>query len=220
MTSPQLPIALRMIYLFKRLKSFPIINCQFSVFNCLLAYAFFLISSCNSDDEATAPKPKGYFRIDFPKKSYIPYKSDCPFTFDYPVYASVVIDNRKGAEPCWLDINYPNYKSTLHLSYKQVKNNLGKFIEDSRTLATKHEIKASAIDEQIIVRNSDKVYGLLYNIEGNTASSLQFYLTDSTRHFLRGALYFNAVPNSDSIAPVLDFIRKDVNRMVQSFKWN
>ena len=175
--------------------------------------------SCNSDQEVFSPKPKGYFRIDLPENKYLNYSSSCPFSFESSVYSSVTPDIRRGAEPCWLDIVYPKFNATIHLSYKPVQNNIAKFLEDSRILVTKHEVKASSIDEQVIVKDSVKVYGLIYNIEGNTASALQFYLTDSTQHFVRGALYFNALPNSDSIAPVLSFIRKDVYRMIQSFQW-
>lgn len=186
---------------------------------CQLLLFIVLFSSCNSEEEAIVPKPRGYFRIDLPENKYANYSSDCPFAFEHSIYSSVNTDTRRGAEPCWLDIVYPKFNGTIHLSYKPLDNNIGKFLEDSRILVTKHEIKASAIDEQIIVIDSLKVYGLIYSIQGNTASALQFYLTDSTRHFVRGALYFNAVPNSDSIAPVLEFIRKDVYRMIQSFRW-
>ena len=201
-----------MIYLF-RTRSLHRLICPF-----ILLYIV-LFSSCNSDDEPIAPKPKGYFRIELPPKSYVKYIGNCPFTFDYPTYASILADKRPGAEPCWFDMTFPTFKGTINLTYKHIDNNLGKLLEDSRTLAIKHEIKASAIDEQIIMKGTLKVYGLIYNIQGNTASSLQFYLTDSTQHFIRGALYFNVPPNSDSIAPVLDFIRKDVYRMIESFKW-
>ena len=205
-----------MIYLFKK----KVESRKSKGIRGLIPYALCLfLSSCNSDDESTIPKPKGYFRIELPQKSYIKYTGECPFTFDYPSYAFLIDDKRPGAEPCWFDMVFPKFKSTLHFSYKPVNHNLGKYLEDSRTLAVKHEIKASGIDEQLIIKDSANVFGLIYNIEGNAASSIQFYLTDSTQHFLRGALYFNSSPNSDSIAPVLEFIKKDVYRMVNSFEW-
>ena len=182
---------------------------------CLL----FLLSACGSGDEDLKPKPRGYFRIDFPEKNYQAYSSDCPFTFEAPVYAFVHTDDEKNAEPCWLNIDFPRYKGRIHISYKPVHGNLRQYLEDAHTLASKHEIKASSIEEMVIHNDSTHVYGLVYDIEGNAASSLQFYLTDSTTHFLRGALYFIAPPNSDSIAPVVEFIRKDVFKLIKTFRW-
>jgi gliding motility-associated lipoprotein GldD len=178
-----------------------------------------LCSCGGDDDDYYTPKPKGYFRIDFPEKKYVRYDTLCPFAFDYPVYAKVLPDAERTSEPCWINIVYPRFRAQLHLSYKPVAGNIDKFLEDSRTLAVKHTIKASAIEELPIVRDSSKVYGLLYEIDGNAASSVQFYLTDSTSHFIRGALYFNSRPNQDSLGIVVDFIRKDVHRMIESFEW-
>jgi gliding motility-associated lipoprotein GldD len=177
------------------------------------------LSSCGSDDDTLAPKPRAYFRLDFPEKKYVKYDSDCPFTFERPVYSQMDKDRNPGAEPCWLNMNFPTFNGTLHLSYKAVNGNIQQYLEDTYTLASKHQIKASGIEERLIVRDSSKIYGLIYEIEGNAASALQFYLTDSTKHFIRGALYFNEVPNIDSIAPVLAFIKKDVFHMINTFEW-
>jgi gliding motility-associated lipoprotein GldD len=136
-----------------------------------------------------------------------------------PVYSKIGNDKNYGAEPCWLNLNFPNFNGTLHLSYKAVNDNLKGYLEDTYTLASKHQVKSSGIEEQFISRGSNKVYGLIYEIKGNVASSFQFFITDSTHHFLRGALYFNAVPNSDSIAPVLEFIKKDIYQMIATFEW-
>jgi gliding motility-associated lipoprotein GldD len=179
-----------------------------------------ILSSCDDDEDAVfSPKPRGYFRIDMPKKEYVKYDSTCPFSFDYPTYAVINNDKLKGAEPCWLNIDFPRFRATIHLSYKAVNNNISTFLEDARNFAVKHQIKATGMNETVIIRDSSKVYGLLYDIEGNTASSLQFYVTDSTRHFLRGALYFNTTPNIDSLKIVLDFIRQDVLNMIKTTKW-
>ena len=165
------------------------------------------------------PKPKGYFRIELPKKEYKTYISDCPFTFEYPKYAQVNIDNDANTEPCWFNINYPKFKGQLHISYKKVEGNANQFFEDSRNLAYKHTVKADAINENIINKPKDNVYGMLYHLEGNAASSMQFFLTDSTNHFLRGALYFMIPPDNDSLAPVIEFIQQDVYKMIDSFEW-
>ncbi|MDO9612920.1 MAG: gliding motility lipoprotein GldD, partial [Bacteroidota bacterium] len=106
-----------------------------------------------------------------------------------------------------------------HLSYKNVENNLWKLTEESRELAYKHSFKADAIDERIFVNPEKKVYGTIYLIDGNTASPLQFYLTDSTKHFLRGALYIREIPNIDSLRPVIDFLTPDVIHLIETTEW-
>jgi gliding motility-associated lipoprotein GldD len=185
----------------------------------LLLFSCILVASCNSDEDELTPKPRGYFRIDLPEKKYQTYDSDCPFTFETPTYSYVHKDDERNAEPCWLNIDFPQFKGRIHITYKPIKNNIHKYLEDAYVLASKHQIKASSIEEKVIRHDSLKVYGLVYDIEGNAASSLQFYLTDSTHHFLRGALYFIAPPNGDSIAPVVEFIRKDVFRLINTFRW-
>ena len=177
--------------------------------------------SCTSedDDEVYTPKPKAYFRIAFPEKKYVSYDSVCPFKFEVPAYSRMENDKTTNAEPCWLNLQFPQFNGTLHLSYKAVNGNINKYFEDTYTLASKHQIKASGIEEQLFKNDSLKVYGLMYEIEGNAASAIQFYLTDSSKHFLRGALYFNSVPNIDSIAPVLSFIKKDIFHLIETFEW-
>jgi gliding motility-associated lipoprotein GldD len=174
--------------------------------------------SCMDNDTVT-PKRTGYFRIKLPEKQYIKYSAECPFTFDYPVYAQVVKDDDPSAEPCWLNVVYPRFKAKIYLSYKVVDNNLTQLLDECRTFAIKHEVKASAINENEVVNPKEHIYGLIYDIQGNAASNIQFYLTDSTKNFIRGALYFYTAPNKDSLEPVLQFIKKDVYNMVQSFRW-
>jgi gliding motility-associated lipoprotein GldD len=187
---------------------------------CLLLIVNFFSSCGNEDDENTiAPKPRAYYRLSFPEKKYVLYDSACPFKFQIPSYSSMGKDAHSGAEPCWLNLNINPLNATIHLSYKQVSNNLNDYLEDTYTLASKHQIKASGIEETVIKMDSKKVYGLVYEIGGNAASSIQFFLTDSTRHFLRGALYFNAVPNTDSIKPALEFVREDIYNMIKTFEW-
>lgn len=175
-----------------------------------------ILLSCGGDN---LPKPKGYFRIDLPEKKYNTFSSQCPFTFRYPVYSKVVPYKGEQKEQCWFNVEFPAFKGTIHLSYYPLKDDLAKHIEDSRALAFKHSVKANAIDEKLFVSDSVNVSGLVYEIAGNAASSIQFYLTDSTRHFLRGALYFHASPNYDSIAPVHDFVRADIDTMLRSLRW-
>ena len=181
--------------------------------------ALFLIAyiSCTKD---YIPKPRGYFRISFQEKSYRTMDSAAlPYRFDIPRYSKIMPDNDRLAEPFWVNLKIPAHKAELNLSYKKVENNLAKLIEDSRTLAYKHSIKADAINERIFLNPEKKVYGTIYMIEGNTASPLQFYLTDSTYHFLRGALYIREVPNIDSLRPVIDFLTPDVIRLIETTEW-
>lgn len=194
--------------------------------NNLLKYLFFPVviitafSSCDDDeDKIYSPKPRGYFKINFPEKKYISFDTSCPYSFEIPAYATIGRDKHKNAEPCWYNIEFPGFGATIHLSYKPVNNDLNVFVEDSRNFAVRHQIKATGLDESVVVRDSAKVYGLVYDIAGNTASSVQFYLTDSTKHFLRGALYFNSVPNIDSLKVVIDFIREDIIHLVKTCRW-
>jgi gliding motility-associated lipoprotein GldD len=187
----------------------------------LFVISIAMISSCDDeDDQIFSPKPRGYFRIDFPEKTYRMYDSVCPYRFEIPTYARITKDRHKGAEPCWINVEFPQFRATVHLSYKAVSDtNLNTFLEDSREFAIKHQIKATGLDESVVIRDSAKVYGLVYDIAGNTASSVQFYLTDSTKHFLRGALYFNTITNIDSLKIVIDFIRQDILHLVQTCEW-
>ena len=166
------------------------------------------------------PKPRGYFRIALPKKAYTLFDSaGFPYSFEYPTYAKIVSDKEANAEPYWVNINYRGYKAVLHLSYKKINNDLPTLLEDVHAFVYKHTIKADAILETNYSSSERKVYGTLYDIEGNAASALQFYLTDSTKNFVRGALYFYTRPNKDSLAPVVEFFRKDVVRLVDTFTW-
>ena len=182
----------------------------------LLVICFFLLS-CGTD---YVPKPKGFFRIDLPEKQYTEYSSDCPFSFEHPIYSKVSQYTGTNTMPCWMNIDYPKFQGRLHLSYFAINNNIEEYLEDSRSLAYKHTVKAEAIDEKLFIRDVARVYGVLYEIEGvSTASSIQFFLTDSTTHFLRGALYFNIAPRNDSLAPVINFIKEDIYHLIETFKW-
>lgn len=199
--------------LFKRMRFF-------LFFLCLLSTVVCILPSCGDDeDETIAPKPRAYFRLAFPEKKYVAYDSTCPFSFEIPTYTKIEKDKNYRAEPCWLNMEFPSMNGTLHLTYHEVKNNINEYLNETNELASKHQIKASGIEEKLVSKDSSKVYGLIYEIGGNAASSIQFFLTDSTHHFIRGALYFNVAPNTDSIAPVIDFVRKDIYHMIDTFEW-
>jgi gliding motility-associated lipoprotein GldD len=118
----------------------------------------------------------------------------------YPGYAVISDDDSRIAEPCWINIDFPEFRGRLHISYKRVDDNLVELMEDTRKLAFRHTVKADAIDERMFINEKDKVYGVMYELKGNTASAIQFFLTDSSSHFFRAALYFNVQPNKDSLA--------------------
>lgn len=189
-----------------------------SIYLLIIVSVVSIFAFCNCKKNYT-PKPRAYFRIDLPEKQYQKYESDCPYTFQYPVYATINSDKSNPAEKCWANIDFKNIGGRIHISYKDVNNNIAQILEDSRKLAYKHSIKADAIQEQVFIKPEKKVYGILYEIEGNAASSVQFFLTDSTHHYLRGALYFNVEPNKDSLSPVIQFIKDDIIVLIESFEW-
>jgi gliding motility-associated lipoprotein GldD len=184
----------------------------------VLLFSVVSVSSCNQE---YTPKPRGYMRIALPEKSYSLAETDCPYSFEFADYAKFVPDTRQLSGNCWFDIDYPQFKAKLHFSYLPVNGNLAKYLEDSRTLTNKHISKASNIEESLILKDDTRVFGTIYQVEGSRAASpIQFHLTDSTNHFLRGALYFNVTPNNDSLAPVIDFLRDDVLKFIETLEWN
>ncbi len=177
----------------------------------------FLVASCGN---TYTPKPRGYFRIDLPAQKYQSFDQSFPFSFEYPVYADIVPDSSRMAEPYWINLQYMPFHATLHLSYKVIDGNLAQYLNDAHTLVNKHIPKANAITQREFVDREHHVYGLIYDIRGaDAASSYQFYLTDSISNFVRGALYFNMVPNNDSLAPVIEFLKGDVVHMINTFRW-
>jgi len=170
--------------------------------------------------DSYVPKPRGYFRIDLPEKEYRPVDSIYPYAFEMPVYAKIYPDTSSLAEPYWINIAYLPFHAQLHISYKPVHNNLATYLDDAHALVNKHIPRASAISQQEFINPAERVYGLVYEIKGSDAASpCQFYLTDSTARFVRGALYFNVVPNNDSLAPVIEFLRDDIRHMINTFRW-
>lgn len=169
------------------------------------------------EQEKAIPKPVGYFRIDLPDHAYSKKNPDCPFSLSVSEHSYMEYFEDT---PCWFNIVYPELNAKVHLTYKPISNNLREYIEESRSFAYEHQVKAVSIDSKRIVDNDEKVYGLIYSLGGNVASPYQFYVTDSTNHFLRGSLYFSARPNSDSLAPSLSYIKEDVNYMLENFTWS
>lgn len=188
----------------------------------LLVAVLYSLTGCHGD---YVPKQKAYPRVIFPERKYEVYDPpSCPFKFRKPVYAEVHQDSSDFAlranEPCWMNMTFPAFNGTINLTYKEIgpKLSLAQLLEDAHKLSFKHTKKANYIDESII-QNSHGVSGIFYNVGGDAASNIQFFLTDSAHHFIRGSLYFYNEPNTDSMAPVLAYVRQDLDTMLSSFEW-
>lgn len=186
---------------------------------CLLVLSFM---GCNSDP---LPKPRGYFEIELPQKKYVVFdEPEYPYSFEYPVYGNVIKDSTffddLPENPYWVNVEFPGFDARIHISYKVVggKNSLSLLVEDAFKMTSKHSLKATSIDE-IPIKGGPGVEGFVFDIGGNAATGKQFFVTDSTRHFLRGALYFNATPNYDSIRPVETFLYRDMQHLIQTLRW-
>jgi gliding motility-associated lipoprotein GldD len=169
--------------------------------------------------QPSVPKPAGYFRIDLPEKQYIRYASPCSYSIEYPVYGKINLRPAVATDTCWMDIEFPTLKAKVHLTYFNLHGDLASLTESSRELAYKHTIRADAIEEKLWSDETSHVYGILYDLKGNTASAVQFYATDSTQHYLRGSLYFMAQPNEDSLLPVISFLRDDIIHLMETLTW-
>ncbi len=170
-----------------------------------------IIFSCGSDP---LPKPKAMLRLEYPSPAYTLMEKSCPFNFEVNKVAEI-----NGNNNCFLEVTYPSLKATIHITYKEVQDNLENLLKDAQNLTYEHDVKADFITEQPFINNENGAYGMFYEIGGNAASQSQFYITDSTRHFLTGALYFNTKPNYDSILPAADYLKKDMRKIMESLQW-
>lgn len=196
-------------------------NYKFLIFLFLFASLF----SCSSDGPVLSPKPRAYPRIHFPERGIKSFnESYCPFNFKYAKYNNLIKDTLffgdKPENECWFDLHCPSLNSYLHCSYYPIDkvNTFDKLVTDAFVLSNKHNIKANYIDE-IPINKPGKVHGYVFDLDGSVASPFQFYLTDSTDHFLRGSLYIRAKARPDSLAPVFDFLKKDIMEMINTFEW-
>jgi gliding motility-associated lipoprotein GldD len=188
---------------------------------CLIPYL--LICGCN--EPSYTPKPRGYPRVILPQKAYQKFgEKYCQFTFDYPTYATIeqeaLFFDEKAPSDCWFNIKINSLNAEIHCSYYDIKNEntFEKLKKDAFQLAGKHNIKADYIDE-LPVKKPNNVSGFVFDIEGSAASPFQFYLTDSSKHFLRGALYFNTQSRADSLKPIVEFMKVDIMNMINTFEW-
>lgn len=187
--------------------------------NAVLAFGL-LLAGCSSPADYT-PKPKGYNRIDLPAATYQQLTPGHPYTFEYSRQAKVLRDSSYLAQPHWINIYYPRLQANVQITYMPIKQDqklFNKLLEDARKLTAKHQIKASAIDESVIKLPSG-MRAAIFELSGEVPSQFQFYTTDSTTHFFRGALYFRTATANDSLAPVIDYVKKDVVHMLNTLKF-
>lgn len=190
----------------------------------ILLILFIIISSLGCK-EVNVPKPRGHFRIDLPERQYVQFDGETvnkhiPLSFEYPVYGNLTFKEEQGTHPGWFNIEFPKYKAKIYLTYKNVNNDIDSLLTQSYDINVKNHVsKADAINEQVLNNSDNKVYGVLYDLKGNTASAVEFYVTDSTKHYLRGSLYFASEPNADSLSPVIDFFREDIIHLIETLKW-
>ena len=177
-----------------------------------------LASSCEPN---YLPKPLGYNRLPLPSAEYRPSPDTLPYTFEYSTHALLLDDTTTISERYWIEIYYPLLKSNVHLTYKSLKNNkklLEEFMSDAYTLTAKHQIKAYAIDE-VITRTPSGKTAVIAELQGEVPSQMQFTMTDSTQNFLRGALYFETQVNNDSLAPAIEYMKKDMMHLINTLEW-
>jgi gliding motility-associated lipoprotein GldD len=174
-----------------------------------------LLSACGSDP---VPRPRGYFRIDLPEQRYSSWDPGCGYAADLPDQCRPIPAHAK-ERICWYDLRFPQYHATVHLTYRKISDDLAELVEDAHDFKRKHETKAARIGQERVLRDTARVFGTLFDVEGDVASPMVFYLTDSTDHFLYGALYFKARPNADSLAPVTERLRADMRHFVATLRW-
>jgi gliding motility-associated lipoprotein GldD len=204
-------------------------------------FIFILLLNCACNSPYT-PKPRGYYRIDFPERSYVMFQEQgFPYRFEYPAYGQVVRDSSlfDGAEanPYWINIDFPRFSGRIYLSYKAIggystykvkrgdryvdsmaMNSFDQLVDEAYRMTFKHTSKASGITDSLF-RSDNGVSGAYFRVEGNAATAHQFYVTDSVRHFLRGALYFDTAPNEDSLSVVNEFLEADMKHLIRSLRW-
>ncbi|MBC3540469.1 gliding motility lipoprotein GldD [Rufibacter sediminis] len=179
---------------------------------------FLFLVGCAED---YTPKPKGFNRIDLPEAKYITLQEQHPYTFEHSIYAKILRDSSRIAEPHWIDIYYPRFKANIQITYKNFNQDPKMFnglVEDARKLTSRHQIKAYAIEESQI-KTPTGITASVFELEGEVPSQFQFYLTDSSKHFFRGALYFRTATSNDSLAPVIEYLKKDAVHLLNTLHW-
>jgi gliding motility-associated lipoprotein GldD len=208
-------------------------------FSLTSAVIFLAFTACNS---AYTSKKNGYYKIDFPKKEYQLFNEvGFPYSFEYPVYANIIKDSTffdaNTNDPYWINVDFPQFNGKIFISYKNIRgssnykiktaagykdssalNTFENLVNDSYKLTYKNDIKAYSIEDSLL-RTPNGISGIFFSLTGSVATAKQFFLTDTSKHFLRGALYFDATPNEDSLRPVNDFLQADMHHLINTLKW-
>ena len=193
----------------------------------LLSLLLFLITTACNQESLKKPRPRLYPKVVYPNQTYSFFnEAYCGmFTCQVPEYSKIIKEthffNDDPKHPCWFDITYEGLNGNLHCSYSSFKTSdqLSELISDAFTITEKHNSKANYRQEQVLRSEEKNLSGLLFEVDGQVASPIQFFLTDSTKHFFRASLYFNSKVNQDSIKPVLQFVKKDIIQMIETFEW-
>jgi gliding motility-associated lipoprotein GldD len=205
-----------------------------------LLVSVILNTACNSNYTS---RKKGYFKIDFPERSYVLFNDPAfPYSFEYPAYAKIVTDSTyfdsNPENPYWRNVDFPQFNARIFLSYKNIggkalykvkqadgsyRDSLGlnqfdKMVNDAFNLTNKNEAVATSIKDSVF-RTPNGVTGVYFRVGGNAATAKQFFMSDTSRHFIRGALYFDTTPNADSLKPVQDFLQADIDHLINTFRW-
>lgn len=202
----------------------PAYICNMRIRTAFLLLFLLIFAACK--ERIYTPKPRAYPKVVYPEKAYKAFdESTCPFTFDMPVYARIQKDtaffDQAPLHPCWFDIYYPQFDGRIHCSYYDVsqEHSLDKLKKDAFEMVDWHNKRANYIEDEVVSRPEARVGGMAFNITGPAASPFQFFLTDTTSHFFRGALYFNTEARPDSLAPISAFVKEDILRMIGTFRW-
>lgn len=188
----------------------------------ILALVILTTSVYSCGDKETLPKPKAYLRLEYPTPEYTDIATELPFTFKMNTIANYKVTSKPFNDKTvsGLDINYPSLKGTVYLTYRDVtKNDLRSLLLDAQNITQSHTIKADEITSNLYENTEHRAFGMFYEVSGNAASQSQFYVTDSTNHFLNGSLYFYAKPNYDSILPAADYLKNDIKKIMESVRW-
>ena len=173
-----------------------------------------VLCSCGGE---ILPKPKGMLRLTYPDAQYEQALPDCYYTFEKNSIAK--FEKAKNNKRCWYNINYPKLNATIYVSYYDINNNLDSLLRDAQNLTQEHYIKADGIEQKDFILPEKSVYGSIFEVAGNAASSCQFYVTDSLNHFVSGSVYFKVKPNYDSILPAAKYLRNDVIHFMETVQW-
>ena len=183
----------------------------------LIKTLFFVLTICSSYsclEDINQPKPKGFVRLEYPKNSYKKFNSNCGFGFEYSDYSNLI---NKPNDCSWVNLSYPKMKATIYLTHKKINNDFDKILYDAQKITKKHAVKADFVSQEKFINGNKN--GSIFNLGGKVASPLQFYITDKTSNFLLGSVYFYTKPNPDSLKPAINYIKKDIKKIMETMSF-